>query len=167
MTYILLCGFPPFFSDSSLKDSTDFLSSHPFWYFFNSDTDELRKEIRQGQLTFPAPFWDGISEDARHFVSALLRVDEACRLTAAQALQHTWMTRVLDTPASSAHIVLDPLRVASPNVEEQLPEVITWRVRDLRRLLEQRISERPNLADLRGNGIYQSPLSPPPPKTKE
>lgn len=52
ITYILLCGYPPFYgeSDSQIFDS-----------------------IRQGSFDFPAPDWDDISGTAKDFICCLLR----------------------------------------------------------------------------------------------
>ncbi len=62
ITYILLCGFPPFFSHPAVKDSVDYLTNAPFWCtavcvracvrsraggadFINEDTEELHHEV--------------------------------------------------------------------------------------------------------------------------
>ena len=55
ITYILLCGFPPF--SSSKKDQK-----------------ELFKKIREGSYSFPRAYWYKISPEAKAFVSALLTV---------------------------------------------------------------------------------------------
>ncbi|KAK2830321.1 hypothetical protein Q5P01_018252 [Channa striata] len=69
--YILLCGFPPFRSR-------------------DRDQEELFQLIKQGQLHFPSPYWDPVSEEARSLVKALLRPDPTVRLTAGQTLVHPW-----------------------------------------------------------------------------
>lgn len=46
--YIMLCGFPPFYDDS---------------------TAVLFKQIRKGEYTFPSPYWDEVSEAAKDMVS--------------------------------------------------------------------------------------------------
>ncbi|XP_028279713.1 serine/threonine-protein kinase DCLK3 isoform X2 [Parambassis ranga] len=70
--YILLCGFPPFRSR-------------------DRDQEELFQLIKQGQLHFPFPYWDTISEEARRLVKALLQPDTTIRLTAEQTLLHPWV----------------------------------------------------------------------------
>uniref|UniRef100_A0A1A7XL59 Serine/threonine-protein kinase DCLK2 n=1 Tax=Iconisemion striatum TaxID=60296 RepID=A0A1A7XL59_9TELE len=52
ITYILLCGFPPFRSTGE-------------------DQDALFEQILKGQLDFPAPFWDDVSASAKVVCSHL------------------------------------------------------------------------------------------------
>lgn len=68
--YILLCGFPPFFSE---------------------DDDECFDMIIAGEFDFPSPYWDNVSEDAKDLLRKLLVTDPAKRLTAADALKHPWL----------------------------------------------------------------------------
>jgi len=68
--YILLCGFPPFFSDS---------------------TAALYKQIKKGAYDFPSPYWDEISDLAKDLVRHLLTVDPQERYTTAQVLSHPWI----------------------------------------------------------------------------
>jgi calcium/calmodulin-dependent protein kinase I len=69
--YILLCGFPPFYSDN---------------------TAELYAKIKAGDFAFPSPYWDEISPAAMELVRGLLTVDPTQRLTAAQVLEHPWVS---------------------------------------------------------------------------
>eukprot|EP01114_Cavostelium_apophysatum_P008963 TRINITY_DN22031_c0_g1_i1.p1 TRINITY_DN22031_c0_g1~~TRINITY_DN22031_c0_g1_i1.p1 ORF type:complete len:919 (-),score=245.49 TRINITY_DN22031_c0_g1_i1:476-3232(-) len=94
ITYILLCGFPPFFSCESYHQNTDYLYNAPFWYFFNQQTPDLESSILSGQHDYPEQFWKQISPEAKSFVSGLLQVDISKRLTAKQAIEHPWITRV-------------------------------------------------------------------------
>ena len=109
ITYILLCGFPPFFSKKEYKEES-YLNNAPFWFFFNDNTEMLRQEILNGKIEFPDPFWGKVSSEglnfhfnltchvtfylAKDFVSGLLRVNRIERLTAEQALKHTWIVNV-------------------------------------------------------------------------
>eukprot|EP00352_Strombidinopsis_acuminata_P003276 CAMPEP_0176381638 /NCGR_PEP_ID=MMETSP0126-20121128/32040_1 /TAXON_ID=141414 ORGANISM="Strombidinopsis acuminatum, Strain SPMC142" /NCGR_SAMPLE_ID=MMETSP0126 /ASSEMBLY_ACC=CAM_ASM_000229 /LENGTH=226 /DNA_ID=CAMNT_0017745579 /DNA_START=264 /DNA_END=944 /DNA_ORIENTATION=- len=68
--YIMLCGFPPFYSDNN---------------------QELFKMIQSGQYDFPSPYWDDVSESAKELVKSLLQVDPKQRLTADQVLMHPWI----------------------------------------------------------------------------
>jgi calcium-dependent protein kinase len=54
ITYILLCGYPPFYGDS--------------------DT-QIFESVRVGKFDFPSPEWDDISDDAKEFVIELLMKD--------------------------------------------------------------------------------------------
>jgi len=72
ITYILLCGYPPFYGDSD---------------------NQIFDQVRTGLFTFPSPDWDDISDCAKDFIRSLLRMEPSRRLTARQALAHTWITR--------------------------------------------------------------------------
>jgi len=69
--YILLCGFPPFYHES---------------------TAALYKQIKKGQYDFPDPYWTDISDSGKDLVRRLLTVDPAKRLTAPELLKHPWIT---------------------------------------------------------------------------
>jgi hypothetical protein len=60
--YILLVGFPPFFSESDFSE-TQLLNS-PFWTFFNKETDLLLNAIKTGSVHFPESFWKSVSPGA-------------------------------------------------------------------------------------------------------
>ena len=58
----------------------------------------------QGQYDFPDPYWTEISENAKDLVRKLLTVDPRHRLTAAQVLQHPWITGGASSkPLSEGH----------------------------------------------------------------
>jgi len=69
--YILLCGFPPFFDDTN-------------------DITNLFEQILAGVYDFPEPYWDDISPAAKDLIGHLLVVEPKNRLSASQALQHSW-----------------------------------------------------------------------------
>mmetsp|Transcript_9686 Transcript_9686/g.21017 ORF Transcript_9686/g.21017 Transcript_9686/m.21017 type:complete len:362 (+) Transcript_9686:275-1360(+) len=70
IVYILLCGYPP----------------------FNSDTDpEIFEKIRKGHFEFPAQQWSAKSDEVKDFVKCLLRRDPGKRFTAKEALVHPWI----------------------------------------------------------------------------
>lgn len=68
--YIILCGFPPFFSDNSA---------------------ELFEIIKSGKFTFLDPYWTDISSEAKDLVRGLLTVDPKKRYTCEQVLSHPWI----------------------------------------------------------------------------
>ena len=72
ITYILLCGFPPFFDDGS-------------------NMAELFEQIMNGEFDYPEEYWDDISDEAKDFIDNLLIVDPSTRYTAEQALEHPWL----------------------------------------------------------------------------
>jgi calcium-dependent protein kinase len=70
ITYILLCGFPPF------QGGNDY---------------EIIMEVEAARVTFPSPEWDDISGVAKDFVTYLLQKDPIRRPTAKEALEHAWI----------------------------------------------------------------------------
>jgi serine/threonine protein kinase len=90
ISYIMLCGFPPFFSSPSYKYSPEALQRYPFWLLFNEDTQYLRNSIMEGKFDFPDPYWTNITAECKDLITKLLCVDRIERLTAEQALLHPW-----------------------------------------------------------------------------
>eukprot|EP00980_Cylindrotheca_fusiformis_P027545 scaffold21033_cov168-Cylindrotheca_fusiformis.AAC.2 len=82
ITYILLCGYPPFYGDSDA---------------------EIFDSVRTGKFDFPSPEWDNISSTAKAFVRYLLQKDPKARPTAAQAMNHNWIVMHLDEGQSKAN----------------------------------------------------------------
>eukprot|EP00298_Acanthocystis_sp_HF-20_P007723 c17244_g1_i2.p1 GENE.c17244_g1_i2~~c17244_g1_i2.p1 ORF type:complete len:191 (+),score=75.90 c17244_g1_i2:48-620(+) len=78
ITYVLLCGFAP---------------------FFDENRDALLRKILKGEYSFPSPYWDDISREAVDFIEKLLVMDPAVRLTPQQALDHVWMGTTQNNPA--------------------------------------------------------------------
>jgi calcium-dependent protein kinase len=76
ITYILLCGYPPFYGDS--------------------DT-QIFESVKVGKFDFPSPEWDDISPAAKEFVVQLLKKNSTARPTAADALKHRWLKEQLGT----------------------------------------------------------------------
>jgi tRNA A-37 threonylcarbamoyl transferase component Bud32 len=70
ITYVLLCGFTPFYGDNQRQ---------------------LFERILHAKFDFPSPEWDDVSATAKDFVSKLLVVNPADRLSAEQALAHPWI----------------------------------------------------------------------------
>ncbi|GLE11626.1 hypothetical protein PINS_up024161 [Pythium insidiosum] len=70
ITYILLCGYPPFHDDSQ-----------PI----------LFRKIKDGRFVFDAPYWDDVSDDAKDLIRKMLVVDPTQRWTAEQLLKHKWI----------------------------------------------------------------------------
>ncbi|XP_053102822.1 calcium/calmodulin-dependent protein kinase type 1G isoform X3 [Hemicordylus capensis] len=70
ITYILLCGYPPFYEETESK---------------------LFEKIREGYFEFESPFWDDISESAKDFICHLLEKDPNERFTCEKALRHPWI----------------------------------------------------------------------------
>lgn len=71
ITYILLCGFPPFRG--------------------GKEQDELFEQILRGHFEFSSPHWDGVSVAAKGLVCGMLQLDEEQRFSAVQVLEHPWV----------------------------------------------------------------------------
>jgi len=70
ISYVLLCGFPPFYGDSQ---------------------KELFENIMSGRYDFPDPEWTEVSDQAKNFIKRILVVDAEKRYTAQEALADDWM----------------------------------------------------------------------------
>ncbi|XP_022592712.2 calcium-dependent protein kinase 1 [Cyclospora cayetanensis] len=88
IVYMLLSGTPPF------AGSTD---------------QEILVKIRRCQYTFEGPRWQGVSPQAKCFISGLLKRNPHERLSAAQALSHPWLAAT-ETELRSHPINLDVLK---------------------------------------------------------
>ena len=63
-------------------------STMPFGGFTGG---ELMKRIHLGEFSFTNPRWHDVSAESCRFISSLIVVDPVSRLTAEQALRHTWL----------------------------------------------------------------------------
>lgn len=70
ITYILLCGFPPFYDQNNAA---------------------LFQQIKSGAYDYPEPYWDDVSEGAKDLIDRLLVVEPQNRLTPRQVLEHPWI----------------------------------------------------------------------------
>lgn len=70
--YILLCGFPPFHDE-------------------HNNLKRLYKKIKAGSYTFPSPYWDGVSDEAKDLVKRLLNTNPQKRAGAKEVLSHPWL----------------------------------------------------------------------------
>ncbi|CAN0053337.1 unnamed protein product [Ascophyllum nodosum] len=61
---------------------------HPFYH---PDTTKMYRRVKEGGLEFRERVWVNLSNQAKDFVSKLLRVDPRERLTAAEAANHPWI----------------------------------------------------------------------------
>ncbi|CAL8340726.1 unnamed protein product [Lota lota] len=70
ITYILLCGYPPFFEENEKI---------------------LYAKIMRADYSFHKPFWDDISESAKDFIRNMMEKNPKSRFTTEQALRHPWI----------------------------------------------------------------------------
>jgi serine/threonine protein kinase len=95
ITYFLLCGYTPFDRDSNLEEMQAILAAD---YSFT-----------------PVEYWRGVSSSAREFIKRCLTVDPHTRITAHEALQHTW----INPPVNP----MDPTSPRMGSGEDLLPVV--------------------------------------------
>jgi|LauGreDrversion2_5_1035112.scaffolds.fasta_scaffold43269_1 serine/threonine protein kinase len=69
--FTMLCAFPPWGAD---------------------DEAVLHRHILGGEYSFPSPWWDDISAEAKSMVRGLMTVDYERRLTAEDAARHEWLS---------------------------------------------------------------------------
>ncbi|KAF2883016.1 hypothetical protein ILUMI_23154 [Ignelater luminosus] len=84
--YILLCGFPPFYSNHGLAISPG-----------------MKKRIRMGQYNFPNPEWQNVSKDAKELINGMLNIDPAQRLTIDQVMRNNWIAQYTMVPQTPLH----------------------------------------------------------------
>ncbi|XP_040049209.2 calcium/calmodulin-dependent protein kinase type 1D isoform X1 [Gasterosteus aculeatus] len=70
ITYILLCGYPPFYEESETR---------------------LFSKIMKAQYEFDSPFWDDISDSAKDFIRNMMQKNPSMRLSTDAALRHPWI----------------------------------------------------------------------------
>ncbi|KXS11616.1 Calcium/calmodulin-dependent protein kinase-like protein ID [Gonapodya prolifera JEL478] len=103
ITYILLCGYPPFYDQNNI---------------------ELFKQILAGKYEFDRPWWDNISEEAKDFIRHLLVLDPNARYTAKQALSHPFVVRWCGAPTFAQSPGASPEgRNLAPTVARNLQRV--------------------------------------------
>jgi len=89
LSYVLLCGFLPFDSNS---DQQTFI------------------EILRGDINFPSELFDDVSEDAIDFIKKLLQREPEQRMSAKDCLEHPWMNKsfVPSLPAPVIEAINEP-----------------------------------------------------------
>ncbi|KAJ8372806.1 hypothetical protein AAFF_G00276610 [Aldrovandia affinis] len=71
ITYILLCGYPPFYEETETR---------------------LFSKIMKAQYEFDSPFWDNISEsESKDFIRNMMHKNPKNRFSTEQALRHPWI----------------------------------------------------------------------------
>lgn len=84
--YILLCGFPPFYSNTGQAISPG-----------------MKRRIRMGQYGFPNPEWSEVSEEAKQLIRLLLKTDPTERMTISQFMNHPWINQSMMVPPTPLH----------------------------------------------------------------
>ncbi|KAJ3397365.1 hypothetical protein HDU92_008356 [Lobulomyces angularis] len=102
ITFTLLCGY------------------HPFYY--TNDLPELLECISNARYTFESPYWDHISQEAKDFITCLLKVDPSRRPTAQLAKCHKWLVKYNPKAKENVDKIKNLLREKKALQEKQLEE---------------------------------------------
>ncbi|XP_033116390.1 MAP kinase-activated protein kinase 2-like isoform X2 [Anneissia japonica] len=127
--YILLCGFPPFYSNHGMAISPG-----------------MKKRIRNGQYEFPNPEWSQVSEEAKNIIRKLLKTDPTQRLTITEFINHPWVQRfdeVPQTPLHSAKVLKEDSEQWADIQDEMTNALATMRV-DYDQIKIKNVSESSN-----------------------
>ncbi|XP_015794802.1 MAP kinase-activated protein kinase 2 [Tetranychus urticae] len=112
--YILLCGYPPFYSNHGLAISPG-----------------MKKRIRAGQYDFPEDEWRNVTKDAKDLIKKLLNTDPAKRLTIEEVMKHKWINKYLEvpqTPLCSIRVLKEDLDQWVEVQDEMTQALATMRV---------------------------------------
>uniref|UniRef100_A0A672IQ74 non-specific serine/threonine protein kinase n=1 Tax=Salarias fasciatus TaxID=181472 RepID=A0A672IQ74_SALFA len=112
--YILLCGFPPFYSNTGQAISPG-----------------MKRRIRMGQYEFPNPEWAEVSQEAKDLIHQLLKTDPNERMTITQFMNHPWINQSMVVPSTPLHTtrVLTEDREMWEDVKEEMTSALaTMRV---------------------------------------
>ncbi|XP_077458504.1 MAP kinase-activated protein kinase 3 [Stigmatopora argus] len=112
--YILLCGFPPFYSNTGQAISPG-----------------MKKRIRMGQYEFPNPEWADVSQEGKGLIHQLLKTDPNERMTISQFMNHPWISQSMVVPSTPLHTtrVLTEDREMWEDVKEEMTSALaTMRV---------------------------------------
>ncbi|XP_011255494.1 MAP kinase-activated protein kinase 2 isoform X1 [Camponotus floridanus] len=103
--YILLCGFPPFYSNHGLAISPG-----------------MKKRIRLGQYDFPYPEWANVSQEAKNLIKGMLCINPAERLQIDDVMRNNWIAKYTEVPATPLHTgrVLREGEEMWPEVQEEM-----------------------------------------------
>lgn len=89
--YILLCGYPPFFSTHGGAISAG-----------------MKTKIKAGEYQFPKAEWKNISQEAKTMIQKMLTVDPANRVTIDTILKYPWLTGTVPETPIDIRPMLDP-----------------------------------------------------------
>uniref|UniRef100_A0A4W5PEZ6 non-specific serine/threonine protein kinase n=1 Tax=Hucho hucho TaxID=62062 RepID=A0A4W5PEZ6_9TELE len=112
--YILLCGFPPFYSNTGQAISPG-----------------MKRRIRMGQYGFPNPEWAEVSEEAKQLIHQLLKTDPNDRMTITQFMNHPWINQSMVVPSTPLHttrVLTEDREMWDDMKEEMTSALATMRV---------------------------------------
>ncbi|KAH3883519.1 MAP kinase-activated protein kinase 5-like [Dreissena polymorpha] len=89
--YIMLCGYPPFYSETPSRHITM----------------EMRRKILSGEFDFPEDEWSHVSDGAKDVVKSLLHVDPSYRLNIEDVTKLSWLEDAPDNELHSPAVIAD------------------------------------------------------------
>jgi len=103
--YILLCGYPPFFSDGGQPISPG-----------------MKSRIKAGSYNFPNPEWSNVSHDAKDLIQGMLLVDASQRLDINQVMNNKWIAQYTSVPQTPLYTgrMLQEGKDHWPEVQEEM-----------------------------------------------
>nr|XP_020485260.1 MAP kinase-activated protein kinase 2-like [Labrus bergylta] len=84
--YILLCGYPPFFSRHGFAISPG-----------------MKRRICKGHYEFPNPEWSDVSEEAKQLIGRLLKTEPTQRMSITEFKNHPWINQSVEIPQTPLH----------------------------------------------------------------
>lgn len=102
ITYVLLCGFPPFYGKSQAQ---------------------LFEKILNADFEFPEPEWTQISAEAKDFINHLLVLDVKQRYNTKQCLEHPWLKALSTGNATNINVTSRPYMTDYIRTRENRPGV--------------------------------------------
>ncbi|XP_052510217.1 MAP kinase-activated protein kinase 2 isoform X2 [Budorcas taxicolor] len=112
--YILLCGYPPFYSNHGLAISPG-----------------MKSRIRMGQYEFPNPEWSEVSEEVKMLIRNLLKTEPTQRMAITEFMNHPWImqsTKVPQTPLHTSRVLKEDKERWEDVKEEMTSALATMRV---------------------------------------
>uniref|UniRef100_A0A672N7H7 non-specific serine/threonine protein kinase n=1 Tax=Sinocyclocheilus grahami TaxID=75366 RepID=A0A672N7H7_SINGR len=127
--YILLCGYPPFYSNHGLAISPG-----------------MKKRIRMGQYEFPNPEWSEVSEEAKQLIRTLLKTEPTQRMTITEFMNHPWINQSMEVPQTPLHTsrVLKEEKDAWEDVKEEMTSALATMRVDYEQIKIKRIEDSSN-----------------------
>ncbi|XP_048408819.1 MAP kinase-activated protein kinase 2 [Stegostoma tigrinum] len=127
--YILLCGYPPFYSNHGLAISPG-----------------MKKRIRMGQYEFPNPEWSEVSEEAKQLIRQLLKTEPTQRMTIMEFMNHPWINQSMQVPQTPLHTsrVLKEEKDLWEDVKEEMTSALATMRVDYEQIKIKKIEESCN-----------------------
>ncbi|XP_055511054.1 LOW QUALITY PROTEIN: MAP kinase-activated protein kinase 2-like [Leucoraja erinacea] len=127
--YILLCGYPPFYSNHGLAISPG-----------------MKRRIRMGQYEFPNPEWMEVSEEAKQLIRHLLKTEPTQRMTIMEFMNHPWINQSMQVPQTPLHTsrVLKEEKDLWEEVKEEMTSALATMRVDYEQIKIKKIEESCN-----------------------